>query len=208
MSYKAQSEACLFGTNGIDSQSKPLSINPGHYFDLNNTALCDGNITSIRYCSLDTNATNNFSVQIWREANGGFTMMKDYPINVTLSQNDGILINNSNAVCKRVIISGDNSFQVFAGDIIGMYFETETFGIFATTSSIHELETSHSDYGLYYDIRSGNKVQEEMRIALTDLSFNTTIQYHLKVQVGKHLNPFLSANMHVICLQRLLSARM
>lgn len=200
MPYKARSEVCSFGANDIDSLSKPLSINPGRYFDLNNTASCDGNITSIRYCLLDTNPTNNFSVQIWRKANDGYTMMKEYPINVTMSHNDGILINNSNTVCKRITINGENSFQVFTGDIIGLYFETATFGILATSSS-------HSDYGLYYDTRTGTEVQEEMSVALTDLSFNTTIQYHLKVQVGKHLNPFLSTSMHIMCLQRLLDTR-
>lgn len=187
----ARSDVCSFGGTNVDTTSEPFKV-AGQYLDLRDTASCNGNITSIRYCYLlnDTNspesdnATQSFFVRIWRESNDCYKLVKEYEIIIgnTVDDNASSSLNKTN--CSRVPVHSDATFEVLSGDVIGLYFELETFGLLATIPSSNS-ESNSSDYELHFDTRASNEVRFNETITLGDLSIRESLHYGIQVQIGK-----------------------
>ena len=192
-----QNKACLLGANEINNQFVPYTI-PGQYLDLNNTAPCSGNLTSIQYCfhsgantSHSFNGSNTFAVRIWREGNDTYTKIHEIMINTSIHQKESS--NSSNTSCVSEVITQEEPLQVLAGDVLGIYFETPSLSLLATSSTRSSGQVTgvseQSADGLYFDTRPWSDIQEKSTLKQEDLAFNAQIKHYIKVQIGKTTEP-------------------
>ncbi len=185
-------EVCSFGGgDDIDALSS-AQVAIGQYLDLTRTAPCNGSVKSIRYCSFES-TIGNFSVRIWRPSGNNYTMVKEYTISTAMSES---IQSASNIVCKQVTMNGSQSIQLLIGDIIGLYIESAILGLI--TSSFN-----NSSSGLYYDTRTSSEIRDSTIVHSEDLSFNSSLQHHLQIEIGKSPIAFISSDMHLKYVQRL-----